>query len=109
MYDGSARSARQFCMDCGFKMPQECKPADWLLFIAQSEPEQRLEGAGFYSSSNEEQQLNFGRVAQATGSILTSPNNDERRVSFSSELNELLWREIKHTSRDLVPLITRFV
>jgi len=109
MYHGSASSAKQFFTDCGFKMPPEYNPADWLLFVAQSEPEQRLQEAGFYPTCNEEDNLAVDEHALVTGSTVIQSNNEERHVSFCVELRELLYREFRHTRRDLIPLFVRLL
>lgn len=109
MYHGSASSAKQFFTACGFQMPQEYNPADWLLFVAQSGTEQRLQEAGFYPACNEEEILVVEERAPVPGSIVTRANkNEARHVSFGTELREVLCREFRNTRRDLITLFVRF-
>ena len=110
LYEGKRADIPNKFAHCGYALPPNYNPADWVMFVAQSVKTEVLEEAGFFpvndfsSKGDDLGQSNHsnGVLAQLNASVAA-----DHRVGFVEQTKWLLIREIHHFKRNTHPLKTR--
>jgi len=115
MYEGKLSGVDPKFRDCGFPVPRNYNPADWVMHVAQKESIERLETAGFFpvndfsthfpkqaGSKDNNTKSDDGSLEKLDASAAASD-----RVGFVTQTKWLFAREAQNFRRNIHPLKTR--
>lgn len=116
MYEGKRAGVPAKFAACGYPLPQNYNPADWVMSCAQAVKTEVLEQAGFFPvndfSSHGKALAEKDAVVQGAhdrDGELSASARAEQRVGFVIQTQWLLSREIQNFKRNTHPLRTRTV
>jgi ABC-type multidrug transport system ATPase subunit len=116
MYQGAVTEVPSFFAQRGHACPTNYNPADWIMNVAQSIPEDQLNQAGFFPKDTRPIEAPFkGDEAEgrdALGITLTdrhaSGRYDDSPVGMGTQVQMLFTRELKNIARDTASIGARF-
>jgi ABC-type multidrug transport system ATPase subunit len=116
MYQGAVTEVPSFFAQRGHACPTNYNPADWIMNVAQSIPEDQLNQAGFFPKDTRPIEEPFkGDEAEgrdALGITLTdrhaSGRYDDSPVGMGIQVQMLFTRELKNIARDTASIGARF-
>jgi len=114
MYEGEVSDVPNFFEMRGNPLPKNYNPADWIMNVAQTIPENELEDSGFFPkdsrSMNETLHNECEGKRDALGIMITDKKEirDEQHVSFMTEVSMQFRRELKNIVRNKTPILARY-
>jgi len=112
MYEGRRELVNEKFSACGYPLPPDYNPADWIMYCAQSATMETLEKAGFFpvndfSAHGKKLQQDNAKALASQVSKLDAAAPPSDRVGFKTQVKWLFARELKHLKRNTHPLRTR--
>lgn len=111
MYEGKRAGVPAKFIACGYPLPPNYNPSDWVMSVAQSVKVEVLEKAGFFPvndfSHDGPAKSDDNNHKDPTLALLTASATAENRVGFATQTQWLLNREFQNFRRNLHPLRTR--
>jgi len=109
MYIGPMDRAEAQFAEYGYSKPDDYNIADWILQVAQANPIEELDKAGFFVDNGKKKQegpikINGSSITKKQKSAAASLNN---HVGFGVQTRLLFGREIKNLWRDKFSFLTR--
>lgn len=114
MYEGRRELVNEKFASCGYPLPPNYNPADWVMFCAQSVKTEILEEAGFFpindfsTHGKQEDAMTLKSTRSNSGDLdHCAAVSAEKRAGIMTQTEWLLKREIQHFKRNTHPLRTR--
>lgn len=115
MYEGQRANIPAKFTACGYPLPANYNPADWVMMCAQSNSIDVLQEAGFFPvndfSTHGSKQIKDDSkdkdMAQSSHSNMDTAAPPSNRVSFGTQVSWLFSRELQNLRRNTHPLRTR--
>lgn len=108
MYEGRRDGVPNKFASCGYPLPTNYNPADWVMHCAQAQKTEVLEQAGFFPVNDfSTHGKTLGDSMHSRDGLLTVSATAGHRVGFSVQTKWLLKREFMHFKRNTHPLRTR--
>lgn len=114
MYEGQRANIPTKFEECGYPLPANYNPADWVMMCAQSNTIEVLEEAGFFPvndfSTHGRKVVKADKdegMVQSSHSNLDAAAPPSDRVGFRTQVSWLFARELQNLRRNIHPLRTR--
>lgn len=116
LFQGPCRNVPSTFANCGYPLPDNYNPADWVVHVAQTYPANKLESAGFYQNDKREVlvpvkplkgQNDLGEPIISRMDALKKCN-DDKPPGLLTQVNMLYKRELMFMYRFPQPLYARF-
>lgn len=104
MYEGRRADAPAKFANCGYPLPPNYNPADWVMNVAQTVKTELLESAGFFPVNDFS---SHGKVKALNEGDTKLDQHSNHRAGFFLQTKELFKRELVHFKRNSHPLRTR--
>ena len=106
MYEGRRANANQKFAACGYPLPPNYNPADWVMTVAQTVRTEDLQSAGFFPV-NDFSHDGMHMDLESEDGVMISSVPMENRVGFATQTIWLLQRNVQDFTRNIHPLRTR--
>mmetsp|Transcript_8123 Transcript_8123/g.11706 ORF Transcript_8123/g.11706 Transcript_8123/m.11706 type:complete len:636 (+) Transcript_8123:143-2050(+) len=103
MYQGSVADVPTFFGDCGYQLPPNFNPADWIMQVALTSTPDDLEAAGFFRKDH--RAIEDPIVDESPSK--DRPGSDTGHVGFATQTKLLYEREVKNFFRAKQAIVAR--
>jgi len=107
MYNGPASAVTDYFAERSHPLPPKYNPADWIMIVAQTVPENELEQLGYFPTGNGEEEVSQKKKESSHPSQGSGPTF--RRVSTLTQIAWLVRREMLSIKRNKMVLGARLM
>ena len=115
MFEGRRETLGPKFASCGYPLPQNYNPADWVMEVAQRHKNDALEEAGFFPvnefsehGKKAEMKTDTSHMSDASNALAATAKADDR-VGFLTQIKWLFCRELSSFKRNTHPLKARMM